>query len=104
LRRIDDIELPVRHRRSSATLDIPSETRTLAHPFGTAEQVARWSPLARDGADLPAALRAATPALARMGPGETADFTYVPTKPGTMMLEVWIERGQRIALPVELVP
>jgi FtsP/CotA-like multicopper oxidase with cupredoxin domain len=72
--------------------------------FGTAEQVARWSPLARDGADLPAALRAAAPALARMGPGETADFTYVPTRPGTMMLEVWIERGQRIALPVELVP
>jgi hypothetical protein len=38
-----------------------------------------------------------------MGPGETADFTYVPTQPGRMMLEVWIEGGQRIALPVEVV-
>ena len=37
-----------------------------------------------------------------MGPGETADFTYVPTQPGSMMLEVWIEGGQRIVLPVEV--
>jgi hypothetical protein len=39
-----------------------------------------------------------------MGPGETADFTYVPTQPGRMMLEVWIERGQRVALPVIIRP
>ena len=70
--------------------------------FGTETQAARWKPLARDGADLPVALRAATPALATMGPGETADFTYVPTQPGRMMLEVWIPRGQRIVLPVEV--
>jgi FtsP/CotA-like multicopper oxidase with cupredoxin domain len=70
--------------------------------FGTEEQAARWSPLARDGADLPVGLRGATPALMEMGPGETADFTYVPTRPGRMMLEVWIERGQRIVLPVEV--
>jgi hypothetical protein len=37
-----------------------------------------------------------------MGPGETADFTYVPAKPGTMTLEVWIEGGQRVVLPVEV--
>jgi len=37
-----------------------------------------------------------------MGPGETADFTYVPTAPGMMMLEVWIEGGQRVVLPVEV--
>jgi hypothetical protein len=35
-----------------------------------------------------------------MGPGETADFTYVPTTVGSMMLEVWIEGGQRVVLPV----
>jgi FtsP/CotA-like multicopper oxidase with cupredoxin domain len=70
--------------------------------FGTEIQAARWKPLARDGADLPAGLRAATPAVMTMGPGETADFTYVPTQPGTMMLEVWIPRGQRIVVPVEV--
>ena len=70
--------------------------------FGTEEQAARWKPLARDGADLPLALRAAKPAVATMGPGETADFTYVPTQPGSMMLEVWIEGGQRVVLPVEI--
>ena len=73
---------------------------TLHFRFGTEQQAARWRPLARDGADLPAALRGATSALMSMGPGETADFTYVPSRPGSMMLEVWIEGGQRVALPV----
>jgi FtsP/CotA-like multicopper oxidase with cupredoxin domain len=70
--------------------------------FGTETQAARWKPLARDGADLPAALRAARPALMTMGPGETADFTYVPAQPGRMQLEVWIGRGMRVVLPVEV--
>ena len=68
--------------------------------FGTDEAAARWTPLARDGADLPTGLRAARSALVSMGPGETADFSFVPTRPGPMMLEVWIAGGQRIALPV----
>ena len=68
--------------------------------FGTEIQAARWKPLARDGADLPAGLRAVTPAVLTMGPGETADFTYVPAQPGRMMLEVWIGRGQRVVVPV----
>jgi FtsP/CotA-like multicopper oxidase with cupredoxin domain len=75
----------------------------LNYRFGTDTSIARWRPLARDGADLPPALRSLTPARLSMGPGETADFTYVPTRPGRMMLEVWIESGQRIALPVEIV-
>ncbi len=59
--------------------------------------------MARDGADLPGALRVSKPALARMGPGETADFTYVPTKAGEMMLEVWIDGGgHRVVVPVEI--
>jgi len=70
--------------------------------FGTETNVVRWKPLARDGADLPPALRTPAVALMTMGPGETADFTYVPTQPGRMMLEVWINRGQRIVLPVEV--
>jgi FtsP/CotA-like multicopper oxidase with cupredoxin domain len=70
--------------------------------FGSESAVARWRPLARDGADLPMALRSTRAAHLSMGPGETADFTYLPTQPGKMMLEVWIEGGQRIALPVEV--
>ena len=70
--------------------------------FGTREQVARWTPVARDGADLPAALRVPKPAMMEMGPGETADFSYLPLKRGPMQLEVWIGRGQRIRLPVEV--
>ena len=68
--------------------------------FGTREAATRWTPLARDGADLPMALRTRAVAITDMGPGETADFTYVPTQPGEMSLEVWIPRGQRIVLPV----
>jgi hypothetical protein len=74
----------------------------LGFRFGTEEQVARWNPLARDGADLPNALRRPQPAVMSMGPGETADFTYVPTRPGSMMLEVWTGAGQRVAMPVEI--
>jgi len=74
----------------------------LTFRLGTDAQATRWKPLARDGADLPIALRGAKPAVATMGPGETADFTYVPTQPGHMTLEVWTEGGARVALPVEV--
>jgi FtsP/CotA-like multicopper oxidase with cupredoxin domain len=70
--------------------------------FGTDSNVVRWRPLAVDGADLPTALRTPTSALMSMGPGETADFTYMPVRPGRMLLEVWINRGQRVALPIEV--
>lgn len=72
--------------------------------FGTDSSVARWTPLARDGADLPPALRGSEVARLSMGPGETADFTYVPTRPGRMGLEVWIDGGQHIVLPVTIKP
>ena len=75
----------------------------LGFRFGTAEKVVNWKPLARDGADLPSTLRTPKPALVTMGPGETADFTYVPTTPGRMEIEVWTEGGQqRVVLPVKI--
>jgi FtsP/CotA-like multicopper oxidase with cupredoxin domain len=70
--------------------------------FGTAERVTRWRLLARDGAELPPALRTSELALVTMGPGETADFTYLPDRAGSMLLEVWINRGQRVVVPVEV--
>ncbi len=74
----------------------------LSFRFGTATRATRWTALARDGADLPAALRKTDDALVTMGPGETADFTYTPTTPGAMQLEVWIDGGQRVVVPVEV--
>jgi FtsP/CotA-like multicopper oxidase with cupredoxin domain len=63
--------------------------------------VAHWTPIARDGADLPDALR--TPGLAQitMGPGQTADFLYVPPRAGQLNLEVWISPvGTRVVQPI----
>jgi FtsP/CotA-like multicopper oxidase with cupredoxin domain len=61
---------------------------------------ARWTPLAVDGADLPVALRKSKIARVHMGPGETADFLFVPTRVGQLTLEVWQEEGQRVEVPV----
>jgi hypothetical protein len=71
--------------------------------FGTRTGAVQWNPLAKDGADLPPALRRAVPSVITMGPGETADFSYLPLRPGSLMLEVWIEGGQRVELPVTVV-
>jgi len=105
--------LLVNGRRSPSplrmTVGIPQRVRivsihadvVLGFRFGTETEVARWTPLARDGADLPPALRREKPAIMTMGPGETADFTYLPTRAGSMTLEVFIDGGgQRIILPV----
>ena len=112
---LDDLRRPFRSRRSldhrrtrcrrcEEVLQPPIVSihadEVLRFRFGTDTSATRWTPLARDGADLPVALRTPAPALTSMGPGETADFTYVPTQPGEMSLEVWIPSGMRIVLPV----
>jgi FtsP/CotA-like multicopper oxidase with cupredoxin domain len=76
----------------------------LSFRLGDDSTTARWTPIAVDGADLPPALRTNRLATVRMGPGETADFNFVPLRPGRMNLEVWIESGQRVALPVQVKP
>lgn len=77
----------------------------LTFRLGTQVTVAQWTPIARDGADLPPALRSTGPARIRMGPGETADFLYVPKEPGRMIMEVWIgSPGTRITLPIDVQP
>ena len=69
--------------------------------LGDDSTVARWTPVAVDGADLPPLLQEMRTAAVEMGPGETADFTYTPVRPGRLSLEVWITpAGQRIALPI----
>ncbi|HJU89774.1 MAG TPA: multicopper oxidase domain-containing protein [Gemmatimonadaceae bacterium] len=69
--------------------------------LGDDTTVATWAPIARDGADLPATMRDARSALIEMGPGETADFNFVPKRAGTMKLEVWMwPSGSRVELPI----
>ncbi len=50
--------------------------------------IARWRPIAKDGADLPPAMALSRPARVVMGPGQTADFEFTPTEPGTWQLEM----------------
>ncbi len=54
----------------------------------TDTSVVMWRPVAKDGADLPPAQRTPRRAFLMTGPGETADFTFTPTQPGDLRLEV----------------
>lgn len=50
--------------------------------------VVRWRPLAKDGFDVPAALRAPRLACQLVSMGETHDFEYIPQQAGNLRLEV----------------
>jgi FtsP/CotA-like multicopper oxidase with cupredoxin domain len=53
-----------------------------------------WTPVSKDGADLPPAWRSRGPALLRrIGPGETYDFLWTPERPMDAVLEVWTGEG-----------
>jgi FtsP/CotA-like multicopper oxidase with cupredoxin domain len=56
--------------------------------LGTDTTVARWRPIAKDGADLPQSQRMVRPAYLLTGPGETADFEFTPSSPGNLRLVV----------------
>ncbi|MEO8576728.1 MAG: multicopper oxidase domain-containing protein, partial [Gemmatimonadales bacterium] len=58
--------------------------------LGDDSTVAKWKQIAKDGADLPPALQGLQTATAEMGPGQTADFNFTPTRIGEMTLDVWI--------------
>jgi FtsP/CotA-like multicopper oxidase with cupredoxin domain len=64
--------------------------------------MARWRAIAKDGADLPPALAVASAAHARLGPGETADYEFAPTTPGTWRMEVRSEEPGWF-VPLEIV-
>jgi manganese oxidase len=62
---------------------------------------ARWRPVAKDGAELPASLTAPRLARVQMGPGETADFEVTAPTPGRWRLEIHsTDPGWRIPLDV----
>ncbi len=51
-----------------------------------------WRPVAKDGADLPEALRLEGAADIRTNAGETFDFLWTPTESGEAILRVRYER------------
>jgi FtsP/CotA-like multicopper oxidase with cupredoxin domain len=58
-------------------------------------QIVRWTPVAKDGADLPQAGRAERSARQVMSMGETYDFEFTPQQAGNLRLE--LRRGGRLA-------
>jgi FtsP/CotA-like multicopper oxidase with cupredoxin domain len=63
--------------------------------------LARWRPVAKDGADLPPAQRRLQPSHLITGTGETADFEFTPTAPGNLRLEIKTQLPGWI-IPIEL--
>ncbi len=45
----------------------------------------QWRPLAKDGADLPAAARTLRPAKQMISIGETYDFEFLPERKGQLL-------------------
>jgi FtsP/CotA-like multicopper oxidase with cupredoxin domain len=69
--------------------------------LGDSAGVAAWRAVAKDGADLPTQQRTMRPARVLMGPGETADFTFSPQRPGLLTLTVATQlKGWRVDVPV----
>lgn len=58
--------------------------------FGAVQDsmIVQWTPVAKDGADLPAAAMTSTLARQAISMGETYDFQFTPEKPGTLRLEL----------------
>jgi FtsP/CotA-like multicopper oxidase with cupredoxin domain len=61
----------------------------------------RWTPIAKDGFDLPPAQRRSTPADLTIAVGETRDFQYTPLAPGELHLE--LRQGNGLLLIDQLV-
>ena len=58
--------------------------------------LSRWTPVARDGADLPPAQRVMTPSRVGVTIGRTIDFEITPTEPGDMRLEMQTSSGRSL--------
>jgi manganese oxidase len=56
--------------------------------LGTDSTTARWTPVAKDGADLPAEQSTPRAAAVTMGAGETGEFLYTPERPGRFVLQM----------------
>jgi hypothetical protein len=65
--------------------------------------LSRWTPIARDGADLPPAQRVTTPSRYGVTIGRTADFEITPGDPGDMRLEMQTSSGRLLGkIPIHV--
>jgi FtsP/CotA-like multicopper oxidase with cupredoxin domain len=62
--------------------------------------VVTWRPVAKDGADLPAARRVVRPARQPLAIGETMDVEFFPTRPGDYRLEMFTNGGRLLATQI----
>ena len=56
--------------------------------LGTDSTTARWTPVAKDGADLPPEQSTLGAASVIMGAGENGEFLYTPERPGVQRLSI----------------
>jgi FtsP/CotA-like multicopper oxidase with cupredoxin domain len=82
--RLRFINLSAHHNTLRAMVRL--ETLGSRSPGGAAATVQQWSPVAKDGADLPASGRVERAARQVVSVGETYDFAYTPQRPGTLRL------------------
>jgi FtsP/CotA-like multicopper oxidase with cupredoxin domain len=60
----------------------------VAFRIGGDSTIARWTPVAKDGADLPPEQSTPRPAYVMMGAGENGEFLYTPERPGLQRMTV----------------
>ncbi len=75
---------------------------TVVIRLGTDTTNSRWTPVAKDGADLPAEQSTPRAASAFMGAGETGDFLFTPEKPGLQRMDIRT-RAAGWWVPVQLI-
>ncbi len=95
---MDQRELNGRHDQPDATGQVGEEHRFRVINIAPADRISAWLTIdgdivpitlhAKDGADLPPNQQVPVDRLPRLGVGETADFTWTPTAPGTYELHV----------------
>ena len=95
---LEDVELNGRHEQPSKATTVGERHRFRVINIAPAGMVSAWlmrdgEPLpirllAKDGADLPAHQQVEVDELPEIGVGETADFTWTPTAPGTYEIRV----------------
>jgi FtsP/CotA-like multicopper oxidase with cupredoxin domain len=82
----------------SAVVGVPQRLRLielslsgedLVVSLSDATRLLQWTPIAKDGRDLPARLQQQSVAIHALTIGETRDFRFTPTKPGVLTLGIY---------------
>lgn len=92
-RGVSTIELVAGVTHRLRLISINPQTIIVHFKLGTDTSFARWTPVAKDGADLPLAQSTSRPAFVALGTGETEDFLFTPERPGTLRLDIATNRA-----------